>query len=371
MDTRCPFPKQAAANTTKAKYRFVIIGSGWRAQYYVRISKALPHVFELCAMYCRTAEKAEQIAAEYSIHTSTSIEECVSCQPDFVVVAVSKTSIAEVSLEWLQRGFTVLCETPVAVDLDTLKRIRAHIDTNLTAKLVVAEQYQFYPVYSALIKLVQKGLIGTPDCLNISLAHEYHAASLMRALLGVSVDTPFSVTAKTYSFPTVETLTRYASFTDGHISDKKRTVATFEFDGGKVAFYDFDSEQYRSPIRKNFVKIQGCRGEIINDHVYYLDSENKPKQSDLIIKSRLLETKNSNPNFHFVEEITQITFEDEILYTPIFGLCGLSQDETAIAHLMRQTAEYARDNAPSPYPLREAMQDAYMGIMLCQAAKLT
>ena len=338
----------------------------------MRIAKALPEWFTLCAMYCRTADKAEQIAAEQGIHTTTSIEECIGYQPDFVVVAVSKTAITDVSLEWIRRGFTVLCETPVAADRSAYEKLRTLFSGEADAaksydKLVVAEQYRHYPVYSALIRLLHKGLIGTPDCLNISLAHEYHGASLMRALLDIPVDTEFAVTAKTYTFPTVETLTRYASYQDGRIADKKRTVATFAFADQKVAFYDFDSEQYRSPIRKNTVKIQGCRGEIIDNMVYYLDQENRPKQAKLLIEARQIETADPNPNLHHVEEITRISFEGEVLYTPEFGLCGLSQDETAIAHLMRETAAYARGDAESPYLLAEAMRDAYMAIRMREA----
>ena len=43
------------------KYRFVIVGTGWRAMYYVRIARALPDVFELCTMLSRSEEKAEMI----------------------------------------------------------------------------------------------------------------------------------------------------------------------------------------------------------------------------------------------------------------------------------------------------------------------
>ncbi|MBP5756050.1 MAG: hypothetical protein J6W39_00540 [Spirochaetales bacterium] len=39
------------------KTRFIIVGSGWRSLYYVRIAKALPDRFELCAMLCRTEER--------------------------------------------------------------------------------------------------------------------------------------------------------------------------------------------------------------------------------------------------------------------------------------------------------------------------
>ena len=52
---------------------------------------------------------------------------------------------------------------------------------------------------------------------------------------------------------------------------RDRCVAVFEFESGKVAWYDFDSEQYRSPIRKNMIKVQGVRGELINNELYYLD----------------------------------------------------------------------------------------------------
>ena len=54
-----------------AKYHFIIIGSGWRALYYVRVAKALPEIFCIDAMYCRTQEKADLIASQYQIHTTT------------------------------------------------------------------------------------------------------------------------------------------------------------------------------------------------------------------------------------------------------------------------------------------------------------
>ena len=60
------------------KYHFIIIGAGWRALYYVRIAKAMPDIFCLDAVYCRTQEKADKIAREYQIHTTTSKEECAA-----------------------------------------------------------------------------------------------------------------------------------------------------------------------------------------------------------------------------------------------------------------------------------------------------
>ena len=345
--------------------RFVIVGSGWRSLYYVRIAKALPERFELCAMLCRTREKADKMALGSGIYATTSEAECVSMKPDFVVVAVNKSSLAEVSSIWLMRGFTVLCETPAAADLDSLHRLWALHQAG--AKLVIAEQYTRYPRYQAMLKALKDGRIGRRDCINISLAHEYHGASLMRAFLDLDASTPFCVRARTYRFPTTETLTRYERFTDGRVAEKARTAATFEFSDGRVAFYDFDSEQYRSPIRRNHIKVQGTRGELLDDTLCWLDGQNNPVEQHFETQIRMQATDDPNPNLAQIREVTSIRLGEEMLYTPPFGLCGLTEDETAIAQLMTATAAYARGEQSEPDSLSHALQDAYMTLLL-QAA---
>ena len=238
-----------------AKYRFAIVGSGWRAQYYIRIAKALPKEFELCDVLCRSEEKAILVCKEFGIKATTSETELERDKPDFVVVAVSKASGAEVAMKWMDKGFTVLLETPAGLNLETLNCL-----WNKQAcgqKIVIAEQYSRYPQYSALIDLIKMDILGECSMVNLSVAHDYHGASLIRSVLDIPVDMGFTVSSKTYEFPTTETLSRYEEIHDGRIADKKRRIAVFEFDNGKVAVYDFDSEQYRSPIRKNTYKIQG------------------------------------------------------------------------------------------------------------------
>ena len=61
-----------------AKLRFIVVGSGWRSLFYWRIAQALPERFELCAMLCRTEEKAEKMHREYGVPVSTSAEQCLS-----------------------------------------------------------------------------------------------------------------------------------------------------------------------------------------------------------------------------------------------------------------------------------------------------
>ncbi len=344
------------------KYRFVIVGSGWRSLYYVRIAKALPEVFELCAMLCRTEEKASKMNSEYNIHTTVSVEECERYNPDFVVVVVNKSSIADVSMEWMKKGFTVLSETPAAVNQENLNEIwKLH---ERGCKLVVAEQYTRYPVYNAMIKIVNKHIIGPPNFMDISLAHGYHGISLMRAFLEIDSSEQFSVYSRVYEYPTVETYSRYDKYTDGHTAIKKRNVAIFEFESGKTAVFDFDSEQYRSPIRNNSYKIQGCKGEMIGGNIWYLEDNNDLVTLSMDIESREVITEYDNPNLHRIKEVTEISLGKELLYEPYFGKVGLAEDETAIALLMKETAEYSRGNCPEPYALADALQDAYAALLM-------
>ena len=356
------------------KYRFIIVGSGWRSLFYVRIAKALPRDFELCAMLCRTQEKAEQTAAAHGIHTTTSVEECVELKPDFIIVAVNKDSIADVSKKWLERGFTVLCETPASLKLETLHELWTLYEQG--AKLAVAEQYIYYPFYHAIGQVLKREWIGDPYCAVVSLAHEYHGASLIRSFLREDM-TPFQVTGKTFTFPTVETMSRYEQFADGRMADKKRTVAVFEFADGKVGLYDFDSEQYRSSIRHNYLNIRGPRGEIKDNKIFYLDQDNLPQSAELEVTTRTVEVPGEeNPNLKRIGQITQIGFKDshDTVRIPFFENAALASDETAIAEVMYGVAAYAKGERPRSgelrkpyYPLRSALQDSYMTILLQQA----
>ena len=352
------------------KYRFIIVGSGWRSLFYVRIAKAMPEVFEVAAMLCRSEEKAEKMSLENKIYATTSIEECKAMNPDFVVVAVNKSSIADVSKEWMRYGFTVLCETPAGLDLDSLYGLWNTCREG--GRLLVAEQYIYDPMYQTEIKLAESGLLGERSFLHISLAHEYHGARLMRAYLGIENKVPFTVSAQTYRFPTTETRNRYENFNDGRIADKKRTIGAFQFADGKVAVYEFDSEQYRSPIRNNYVKLQGVRGEMKDNVFCWLDEKNEPQKTELAVAERKFTRESDNPNLKEDVQCMEIkriqeNAPEEILYTAPFGVCDLSGEDTAIALLMLQAAEYHEETAKQN--VRDALQDAYMAILMAEAVE--
>jgi len=333
------------------KSRFIIVGSGWRSMYYVRIAKALPEMFELCAMYCRTTEKADKIASENNIHTTTSIEECISYNPDFVVVAVNKASIYEVSKEWMGKGFAVLCETPPSLKLEELQDLWEMQEQG--AKLQVAEQYFKYPSYIGKLNILDSELLGAPYNVTIRAIHDYHAASIIRKILHTGFEN-VTIYGKKHIFPVTETLTRYESLFDGRVADKERDRLTFEFENGKMAFYDFSSVQYRSTIRSLYMEVQGSRGEMVNETFRYLDDKNMPHETK--IKIEKFESG----------QIENVTFGEKTIYQCPYGDCGLPEDETAIATLMAGMKEFSL-TGKEVYPLADAMQDAYITIMMQQA----
>lgn len=322
------------AGGKKILIRFAVIGSGWRSLFYVRIARALPDMFELTALLCRGQEKADRIQKEYGIHTTTSEDEIIASKPDFVVSAVNKSSMSDVVRYWAAKGIPVLSETPAGLDIDTLKAIRQDVENG--ARIQVAEQYFLYPSIKALIDECKSGTIGEPVSLTISAMHDYHAASVIRRMLGTGLE-DVAIAGKTFSMKVTDTRTRYEVLTEGRVVEKEEKHLIMEYADGKTAFYDFMSDQYRSPIRNRYINLRGTRGEIINDTVYYLDKDNLAACKKLDI---------TNP----------------------YGYAGLSEDEAAITGILLGMKEYV-DTGKEVYPMDEALYDAYMGILMCEAGK--
>lgn len=332
-----------------AKMRVLLVGSGWRSLFYVRIAHALPERFEICAMLCRSREKAEKMAVRYGIPTSISIDECMAMKPDFVVVAVTKTSLMSVTEAWLTAGFPVLCETPAALTEEGLHRLWELHQSG--ARLQVAEQYWRYPHIAAQLRLVTDGILGEPDFARISLAHGYHGASLARKFLGAG-NGSVRISGRAFPVRIVETDSRWGKVTGGLLAEKILQRHTLEFEGGKTAFLDFCDVQYHTFLRTTHLNIQGPRGELDDDVVRYLNSDGEA------VLNRLKIIKGSS--------VRQINLGDKILYRNPFPETGLGEDEIAIATLMDGMEQFISQGIEM-YSLADALQDAYIGILMDRA----
>ena len=214
--------------------RYAVIGSGWRAEFYARIAQKLPDQFNLCMLLCRTEEKAARLRQELAVPTSTREEDVISSRPDFLVSAVSKVNMTDTVIYWMKKGFPVLSETPAGLDFSRLEELWA-LTQKSGCRMQVAEQYWLYPSWDAKIRLLQSGILGDPVSVHLSAMHDYHAASMIRHLLGTGLE-EVQLTGKTFSLPVTDTRTRYAVLTDGAISQKDERHVILEYESRKTAF---------------------------------------------------------------------------------------------------------------------------------------
>ena len=79
--------------------RYVIVGSGYRAEYFGRIAKTYPDLFRALFL-CRSEEKAALMKRHTGVDAVTDADACLAFRPDFVVVAVDRAHVADVAEEW-------------------------------------------------------------------------------------------------------------------------------------------------------------------------------------------------------------------------------------------------------------------------------
>ena len=337
------------------KLSFVVVGSGFRAMFYGRIARTYPELFEMKYMLCRSQEKADRIRTQTGFSVTTSKEACEACRPDFVVVAVNKANIADVAEEWALRGHAVLTETPAGASLEQLERIW-ELRERCGCRIQVAEQYFHYPSLSVGMKYIERGDIGEPFSLYISAAHDYHGASIMRKYLSVGQEA-FAVAAKRFRFPLTETDSREGAVTDGRTTLRERDIALFEFASGKIGLYDFSGEQYHSFIRSRHIIVRGRDGELSDQVLYRLDDRHYPRTKILLPelepRYRVLETKR-------IRDYVR-------MWKPELSLDEI-EDEYAIACMLYDMGDYIAAGKEI-YPLRDALQDAYMWLVLQEAVQ--
>lgn len=332
--------------------KYGIVGSGYRAEYFGRIARTYPEIFQ--AMYlCRSPEKADRMMAHTGAPAVLSAGELVRFQPDFVVIAVDRGHVAEEALAWAGRGFPVITETPSGDTEEKLNRLWEAGQRG--AKIVSCEQYFRYPILMNGLRAVEEGRIGALSAMYISLLHHYHAASMIRKALEVGLDEPFVMRGSRSVSPLVSTDSRECAVLDGSVSDEVRDRIHIEFGSGKQANYDFAPSQYRTYLRSRHLTVRGDRGEWSDTLIRYLDGDGLPAQQFLLPeipeRYRCLDTQALRDR--------RRNWQPDLAPDTV-------QDEFAIASLLLDMGDYL-SGGPSPYPLNEALWDAYFWICMEEA----
>lgn len=340
------------------KIRFGLIGSGWRAEFYIRIAQMLPELFELTAVLVREKEKGDAFSAKMHVPTVQTLEKLLETDAEFVVLSV-KRGITQRYLPMLfEKKIPVLCETPPAEDLGTLEDIYRSCK-KYNGRIQIAEQYFAQPFYAAWYQAVLSKKLGEIQNINISSLHGYHAASIIRRFLGTGFEN-FCVYGKRFFFDVTQTYGREGMEFSGKSFQCPRDRLTIEFEKGKIAYYDFsDPAQYHSFIRTRQFTLQGVRGEIDDMEIRYLTENNVPVTQQL---NRIdLGRYNNQEWTHY-----GIMLGEEFLYKSPFSNARLNDDEIAVASCMVGMRDFLKGEKTF-YSLEDALQDMYISIKIDEA----
>ncbi len=340
--------------------KFIMIGYGWRVDFFYRIVKELPNEFQVTAAVLRTEERAEQVREEQQVLATTNLEEALETNPDFAVLCIPREGVKEYLERLITLNIPVLCETPPAKNTQELNELWEFAKMH-NGRIQVAEQCFLRPIYQGWLKVIEEGTIGETSNMRISATHGYHAVSLMRKFLKVGLQ-DCSITAKRYTFPVAKTRGRAGHIRTGEIMEAERHIATFEFADGTVGYYDFTGEQYFSPIRKRSLQIQGDLGEIRDTTVSYLVKENT---TYMPVEETIQRVEDGIYNIDGFS-LECLRLGTKRVYENEFYGARLNDDELAMARCLRLMKEYV-DTGVDVYSLQDAMQDTYLSFLMEEA----
>lgn len=238
------------------KVKFSIIGgSGFRAQYYLRIAQAMPDRFHISGMVVRDIEKGKAMEEQWGVTTYRTLEQLLKSEaPDFIVVSVSGAAGMNYLLQLAEIGIPALAETPPAPNMEGLELLYDKLIVP-GARIQVAEQYQYHPIQEARLAAIASGMLGKVTETTVSISHLYHGVSLIRKMLGVAFE-EVKIRAMRFESNWVSGPTRSGPPTEDKLIASQRDLAWLDF-GDRLGIYDFTKDQHRSWIRSNHLSVRG------------------------------------------------------------------------------------------------------------------
>jgi len=341
--------------------RIAIVGTGWRARFYLRLALAIPEKFQIVGIVTRKAENVDALIQEFNSSVFTSITEMITkSKPEYVVSSVTWAANPEVLTTLVSANIPTLSETPPAPDAEALRALWREVGERQLVQ--VAEQYLYLPGHAARLSATKSDVIGTITSVQVSSTHGYHAVSMMRGFL----NKPFGATtvnASDFIAPLVDPLLRDTWNPDQSEKSATTTLATIDFGDGRSGLYDFTSNQWHNQLRYRRILIRGSRGEISNDELIRLESPTSIVKSQF---NRFQLGHDLNLDGHDTEHIS---LNGKVIWkNPYLGK-RLMDEEIAIASMMEAMGDWVRDSGPEPYSLADASQDHLISLAIDESAK--
>ena len=156
---------------------YMIIGYGWRADFYYRIARLLPEQFSICAGVLRTEARAKEVALKERIFATADLDQALERKPDFAVLCVPRDFAKDYLVKLMKKGIPVLCETPPGKNVEELKELW-EMSQKYNGRVQVVEQYFLQPYYAGILDIIKQGYLGSVSSIMLSALHGYHAVSI-------------------------------------------------------------------------------------------------------------------------------------------------------------------------------------------------
>ena len=338
---------------------FLLVGGGWRAEFYLRIATRMPSRYKISAIYCENSElrsRYEQMGFDCFDNLQSALTYAAF---SFVVVCVNRFATQDIIYQLSKKEYPILTETPIATSLENLQSFYQTFKGN--TNIQVAEQYHLRPDQQARNRIIESGIIGNPQQATISLTNNYHAISLIKFFLKTH-SFPESISAQRFVLKGLPGFGRNGISTDTTLHEYEETLAAITFKD-KIGLYNFEQDQHRSFIRTQQIQIKGTSGVIDNNLVKYLNGNNESVISEI---QRINTGENENMEGTGLKEIL---FEGKIIYKNPFPNIQLSDDEIAVAALLKEMYSFC-NGGNSVYSLKDAAEDFYLTLKIEDAVKL-
>ena len=341
-------------------FRFAVVGSGWRSEFFVRMARLLPERFTCAGVVTREAERGAWVERQWGVPTVRTVAELPALAPELVVTGTPWPVTPHAVTELVDLGLPVLAETPPAPDADGLRALWAAVGSS--GLVQVAEHSPAMPMHQARLAAVGSGLIGRPTSVQVSSTHLYHAVGLVRALLGVGRG-PVVVRSSQFTAPLVDPMTRDGWNGRAEPIDRSTILATLDFGDGRSALYDFTDNQWHNPLRTNRIVVRGTHGELVDDTVTRWVDERTVTSSTFHRWQTGVEQNLDG------WDTQHISLDGRVLWRNPFEGARLADDDVAVATLLARCAAWAHDEGPAPYPLADGCQDHLVGLAIEESAR--
>jgi hypothetical protein len=337
-----------------------IAGSGWRAEFFLRVAKAMPSRFTVTGVVTRSGERGSQVERKWAVPTFHSVQSMIGAErPQFVVACVPSRVAPGVITDLVQMEIPVLAETPPAADLPGLRMLWSAVGAS--GLVQISEQYLMMPGHAARLSLLRCGLIGEITSIQISSTHLHHAVSIMRRMLDVGFANA-AVTARSFSAPLADPFSRAGWADDIRPKDTNTTLAIIDF-GRRMGLYDFTDNQWLNPLRTQRIVVRGMYGELVDDCVTRLVNPGTVVQSHLVRRQTGVEL-----NLEGLD-LDHISHDGAMIYRNPFQGARLADDEIAVATMLDRMASWCRGKGTPPCPLADASQDHMIGLAIQESLK--